>query len=340
VLRACLDQLEPMPAGAHLGIAYLGERLAPVADDIVRALQQRTGVPHWLGASGSAVLGSPAGPDENGLAVLVTSVAGAGFRVLSSPTGPLRDCGLLLTHAEIEDADPDAGVATLAGAASVQVVGGLTAAGRSPVQIASDSLGSALDGIAFRRDVPVVSGIARAGAPLGPLHRVTSALGSTILALDGRPALEVLGEEMGDLFRHGGPRYASALWLAEPDPATGEDLRMRRITGLDRGRGALTVSGGRLAPRVRLMRPDPAGSLARVGGLARGLRAGLDGRPPMAGLYLASRHRGGCLFGPGVDELALLRQELGALPLIGLVTDAEIFGGVVHEGAGVLVLLG
>ena len=28
------------------------------------------------------------------------------------------------------------------------------------------------------------------------------------------------------------------------------------------------------------------------------------------------------------------------MPLIGLVTDAEIFDGVVHEAAGVLVLIG
>jgi hypothetical protein len=340
VLRACLDQLEPMPAGANLGIAYLSEPLAPVADAIVRVLRQHTGVRHWLGASGSAVLGGPGGPDENGLAVLVTSVADAGFEILSSPTAPLRDCGLLLAHAEIEDADPTAGMAAFAAEAAARVVGGLTAAGRSPVQIAGDSMGSALACIAFRRGLPVLSGIARAGSPLGPAHRVTSALGSTILALDGRPALDVMGEEMGELFRHAGKRHAGALWLAEPDPTACENLRMRRITALDRMRGTLTVSGGRPAPQVHLMRPDPAGSLARVGDLARRLLAGLDGRPPVAGLYLASRHRGGRLFGPGVDELAVLRRELGALPLIGLVTDAEIFAGVIHEAAGILVLLG
>jgi hypothetical protein len=59
-----------------------------------------------------------------------------------------------------------------------------------------------------------------------------------------------------------------------------------------------------------------------------------------AGLYLASRFRGRELFGPGVDELAVLRAELGGLPLIGLVTDAEIFDGALHQGAGLLVLLG
>jgi hypothetical protein len=87
------------------------------------------------------------------------------------------------------------------------------------------------------------------------------------------------------------------------------------------------------------MRPDPAASLARVGELARSLRAGLKGEAT-AGLYLASCHRGRALFGPGVDELAVLREELGGLPLVGLVTDAEVFGGAVHEAAGVLVLIG
>ena len=41
-----------------------------------------------------------------------------------------------------------------------------------------------------------------------------------------------------------------------------------------------------------------------------------------------------------MDEVAILREELGGLPLIGLVTDAEIFDGVVHEAAGMLVLIG
>ena len=41
-----------------------------------------------------------------------------------------------------------------------------------------------------------------------------------------------------------------------------------------------------------------------------------------------------------MDEIAILREELGPMPLIGLVTDAEIYDGMVHEAAGVLVLIG
>jgi small ligand-binding sensory domain FIST len=117
-------------------------------------------------------------------------------------------------------------------------------------------------------------------------------------------------------------------------------MRMRRIVAVDEARGSLQVDGGRPGAEIRLMRPDPAGSLARVRELARAQLDRLRGRPPVAGVYLASRHRGHGLFGPRVDEIAILREELGRLPLIGLVTDAEIFDGTVHEAAGVLVLIG
>jgi small ligand-binding sensory domain FIST len=176
---------------------------------------------------------------------------------------------------------------------------------------------------------------------LGQPHRVTSALGPVILALDGRPALEVMTEELGDLFRRAGDRFAPSLWLAEGEEGEGGTPRVRRVTIADRERGALRVEDGRRVPgAVRLMRPDPAAALARVVELARTLKAELAAHPITAGIYLASRHRGPALFGPQVDELAVLRAELGATPLIGLVTDAEIFGGALHEASGVLLLIG
>ena len=151
-----------------------------------------------------------------------------------------------------------------------------------------------------------------------------------------------MAEELGDLYRHASRRFAEKLWLAERSLGAGgvEGYRMRRVAAADPASGALRVEGGRPSAEVRLMRPDPAGSLGRLRELARALRAKLNGRPPTAGVYLASRHRGHDLFGPAVDEVAILREELGQLPLIGLVTDAEIFDGVIHEASGILVLIG
>lgn len=341
VARACLDQLEPVPSGASLGVAYFGEQLAPMADAIVAALRERTGVGLWLAASGAAALGGPGGARDNGLSVLVTGLPDGAFALAPGLRPPLDGAGLVLAHAAFDEMEPAGFLAELAAAGSpARSVGGLIAAPRAPVHLAGGAgvAGSAA-ALALAADVPAVAGLATACTALGPPHRVTSALGPLVLALDGRPALEVMGEEMGELFRRGGERAVRGLWLGEVGP-DGGSLRARRAGIADAASGSLRVAGGRIEGRVQLLRPDPAAALARLGELARELRGQLGGRPAGAGLYLASRHRGRSLFGPGVDELDLLRRELGGAPLIGLVTDAELFAGELHEGAGVLVLIG
>jgi small ligand-binding sensory domain FIST len=337
VLGACLDQLDPLPDGANLGIVYLSEALAPVADDVVHGLRVRTGITSWLGACGTAVLGSARG---EGLAVLVMALPSTGFRVRSGPALGGRT-GLLVAHAELEAGGPGALLAELAASGAASMAGGLVAAGRQLVQIADGVVAGSAACLEFAVEQPAVAGLATAGSPIGPTHRVTSAVDGEILTLDGRPALAVMTDELGDLFRRSGRRFASELWLSEQagDQARG-NMRMRRIAEIDEARGALRVEGGRMGTELRLMRPDPAGSLARLRDLAGTLLARVGGRPPVAALYFASRHRGRGLFGPGVDEVAILRAELGPVPLVGLVTDAEIFDGAMHEASGVLVLIG
>ena len=138
VLGACLHQLEPLPADANLGIVYLSEALAPMADDIVRALRERTGVRDWLGACGDAVLGGPGGASADGLAVLVTSLPEAGFRISPSPSTLPARMGLLLAHAELGEGEPTAILSDLARHGARSVVGGLAAAAdrrcRSPTR--------------------------------------------------------------------------------------------------------------------------------------------------------------------------------------------------------------
>jgi hypothetical protein len=227
----------------------------------------------------------------------------------------------------------------LAGPGAATLVAGLTAAGSSPIQIAGGVMAGGTACLAFARGQHVFAGLATAGSPLGPTHKVTSAVDGEILRLDGRPALAVLGEELGDLFRYAGRRFTANLWAAERS-SEGEAMRMRKIVSVDEERASLQIDGGRPGAELRLMRPDPAGSLTRVRDLARAQLARCRGQAPFAGVYLASRHRGHGLFGPRVAEIAVLREELGTIPLVGLVTDAEIFDGLVHEAAGILVLIG
>jgi small ligand-binding sensory domain FIST len=338
VLGACLDQLDPLPYGANLGIVYLSEALAPVADDVVHGLRARTGIARWLGACGTAVLGGARG---EGLAVLVVALPPGGFRVRTGPAAVGSKAGLLVAHAELEASGPGPLLAELASSGAASMAGGLVSAGRQFVQIADGVVAGSAACLEFAVEQSAVAGLATAGSPIGPPHRVTSAVDGEILTLDGQPALAVMTDELGDLFRRSGRRFASELWVSEQAGNQGHgSMRMRRIAEIDEARGALRVEGGRMGTELRLMRPDPAGSLARLRDLAGSLLVRLRGRPPVAALYFASRHRGRGLFGPGVDEVAILRGELGPVPLVGLVTDAEIFDGAMHEASGVLVLIG
>ena len=169
VLGACLDQLEPLPPGANLGIVYGSEPMAPMADDIVRALRARTGIEQWLGACGAGVLGGPGGASERGLAVLTLKLPAGSCRFL--PSTPLlpSSVGVLLAHAEIGSAEPAALLAGLARHGAATMVGGLSAAGRWPVQIAGAVMAGGVACLGFSADLPVVAGVATAGSPLGPI---------------------------------------------------------------------------------------------------------------------------------------------------------------------------
>ena len=341
VLSACLGQLDPMPAGANLGLVYLSEAMAPVADEVIRALRVRTGVTSWLGACGAGVLGGPAGRGADGLAVMVITLPAGAFRVLSAPARADSAFALLLAHAEIGAGGSGELLADLAALDAQTLVGGLTAAGRSPIQIAGGVMAGGAACLGFTMGQPVFAGLATAGSPLGASHRVTSALDGEILALDGRSALAVLTDELGDLFRHSGRRFAPNLWAAERSScgAGGETMRMRRIVAVDEARGSLLLDGGRPGAELRLMRPDPPARWAGCASLP-GCSWGVVAAPPRSPASISPRAIVGmACSGRSVDEIAILREELGPMPLIGLVTDAEIYDGMVHEAAGVLVLI-
>ena len=59
---------------------------------------------------------------------------------------------------------------------------------------------------------------------------------------------------------------------------------------------------------------------------------------PKGGLYFSCVARGPNLFGPGSAELAILRRELGAFPLVGMFCNGEISNNRLYGYTGVLAL--
>ena len=354
--RACAGQLDGLPPAANLGFVYANAPLAPSLDLIAARLREVTGVADWVGAGGAGVCTSGREDFEQGAIVaLVAGLPEHGFRLfdlqldggggIGSVLAPgLRAggrsgaVGLGVVHGASTQLDMAGAIAGLGEATEAFLVGGLASAG--DIQIAGQPTEGGLSGVLLDAGVPVITGLSQGCTPIGPAHEVTDCRGPWIRSLDGRPALAVLKEEIGevlarDLRRIEGFVHA-AIPLTDSDRA---DYLVRNLLGLD-------VNGGMVAIGEEVRRGDPVMFVKRDGSTAQAdLRRMLqdlvrraEGRAVRGALYHSCIARGPHMFGPDSRELRTIEAVLGPVPLAGFFTNGEIFRNRLYSYTGVLTL--
>lgn len=160
-----------------------------------------------------------------------------------------------------------------------------------------------------------------------------------ITSLDGRPALDVFYEDIGDDLardpaRIGGYIHA-ALPLADSDRA---DYLVRNLVGIDPQRRWLAV-GADIAPgdRIMFVRRDAQSARQDLDRMLADVCRRLDA-PPTGALYFSCVARGERLFGQPGTELAMIRHAIGPLPLLGFACGGEICNGRIYAYTGILVV--
>jgi hypothetical protein len=366
---ACLtvrDKLGDLGDRFTLGFAYVND---PIGGDfrlIYDSLRESTGIPDWVGAVGYGVCGiTPSGGEagsagiEGGeyfkqaaMALLVTDLPRDDYRIFG--TGPDGLAGfhdqhdswiaaakpqLAVVHGDSRNPRTPDLIARLAAESGTFLVGGMASFTSLRNQIAGGVLGGGLSGVMLSSRVAAVSGLSQGTTPLGPVHQVTGARGTVLLGLDGRPALDVLKDDIGfeseSEFRRLAPHINIALML--PGSDTG-DYVARNLIGIDVKRGMVATSdmvepGGRVMFCAR-DRDTAIADLRRVvNGTVR--RAGAEAN---GALYFSCVARGPNLFGPDAEEVRLLSNGLGAVPLAGFYANGEISNNKLYSHTGVLVL--
>jgi small ligand-binding sensory domain FIST len=355
--RACSDciaQLNPWPDTATLGFVYASDPLAAALDMIVGSLREATGLQDWVGTGGAGVCASGAEyMDEGALVVLVASVPPGGHCLFDGPGEEAiqlapevaRWCraerpALGVVHGDPRLTDVAVTIAGLGASSGAFLVGGLTSAQTNPLQIAGGSTEGGLSGVLLAAGVPVVTGLSQGCSPIGPVHEVTGCQGPWVSSLDGRPALDVLREEVGevlsrDLNRIGGYIHAAL-------PVTGSDRAdyvVRNLIGLDMGREAIAIGDQlRRGDGLMLVRRDAAAAQSDLGRMLEDMMARTEGRSVRGALYHTCVARGPHLFGPDSAELAAIERVLGPVPLAGFFTNGEIFHDRLYGYTGVLTL--
>lgn len=365
--KACLDRLGPVD-GCNLGFVYVADTLAGDMAAIVTLLRAATGIRDWAGSVGVGVLGGAGGKsdgelfDKPAVAVLAAQLPAEAYRLfpmLTEDTAPLaraaggwldRNGGpIAYIHADPRCEKLPHLLSALSDNLGAFVVGGLTSSrgaypqatipGSTAVMPSGPVAEGGVSGVFFSQGAGVMVGLSQGCVPIGPRRLVTSCQENVLIEIDGRPALEVLKEDIGpdmarDL-RHIGHVIHAALPVAGAD--TG-DFLVRNLVGVDPNHGWVAI-GERVEDGQSLMfvRRDQEAAETDLRRMLAKLKKRAGGAPK-GGLYVTCLARGRNTFGADGDELAIIREELGDLPLAGYFASGEISNARMYGYTGVLTL--
>jgi len=350
--EACLQQCGAGAGSATLGFVYASDRFGDSFGEIVDFLRRRTGIAHWAGTIGLGICATGREYlDEPALAVMCCAFDDSAFRVLAPLASPRElaqarmDWGnhcasFAVLHGDAANRSLTTLVRELAGRTETGfVVGGLTSSRGRNLQYADGVSEGGLSGVLFSEEVIVATRLSQGCSPIGPRHRVTDARHNVLISLDGRPALDVLREDAGpalaaDLAAVGRHLHAG---LPVEGSDTG-DYVVRNLVGLDTARKLVAVGEPvKRGSQLLFCRRDRGTASDDLARMLDSIKTGLY-RPPRGALYFSCLGRGASLFGEGSEELRIIADGLGAVPLVGFFGNGEISHNRLYGYTGVLTL--
>jgi small ligand-binding sensory domain FIST len=333
--------------GAGLGFVYFTDTLVPYAERIVAELRERSGVADWVGTVGVGILATGAEYlDEPALAVMVADLPAGSYRVFSGRTGRPRpgatggEAHFGVVHADPHTPDVAGLIADMS--AKVQsgyLVGGLSSSRARTVQVANDVISGGLSGAVLASSVHVSTRLTQGCAALPGRHSVTECEGNVIAALDGRPALDVMKEAIGEVLARDLRRAAHFIHVGLPVAGSDRsDYLVRNLLGID-PRAKLIAIGEVLEPGSELIfcKRDAQSARQDLRRILAELREETSAAPRGA-LYFSCLGRGEHMFGERGAELGIVREALGDLPLVGFFCSGEISHDRLYGFTGVLTI--
>ena len=262
---AQVDAQQPSAHEATLGLVYFTDHFAAHAEALLAALRQRWPGVSWAGNVGVGVLASGVEYfDEPALVLLLGSVPREQFRVFSGARPLSRfDAFSALVHADPSTPElPELLLDMSQRTASGYLFGGLSASRNGLCHLADGVWQGGLSGVAFTRQVDLVSRVTQGCQPIGPVRRITAAEDNRVLELDGEPALDGLLRDLGatlDEPRALLPRLRATLAGLSDEHDTmlargsmfGADTRVRHLVGIDPAQRIVALAE-QVAPGMRL----------------------------------------------------------------------------------------
>lgn len=355
---------------ALLGLVYASAPLSANFADIQELLERRIPQAQWSGACAPGVCADAAEYlDEPAVAILLGPLPagaiqpfGAVWQDALQTLDQLTEPGAsLLLHADPRAEDLSTRIQALSHRSAPGIVfGGVVEPFGASPSGRTRGAPRALSGMSFGPAVSLLTRVTHGCSPIAGERRVSECQGQAILRLDERPALDVMFEDLGIAEQARGSRDPQQLLRLLRDAPSAQGLqvgiaragaprqigfgahRIADLLGIDPINRAIAISGHlSVGERAVFCRRDPAAARADLIRICTELREDLEasGLAARAAHYVSCVARGRRLFGASGAELALIRHNLGELPLAGFFAHGEIAGGHVHGYTGVLTLI-
>ncbi|MBC8445111.1 MAG: FIST C-terminal domain-containing protein [Rhodospirillaceae bacterium] len=359
--KICADGLSHPPGAYNLGFIYVTDLLAGDLTSILTYLRQKTGIEHWVGSVGIGIC-AMAGDEEYGsaeyfersaIAVMAMELGENAFHILplienevDDLPGESRDwirktgARFGVVHADPSNSIVPTLVDDLATEVSGFLVGGLTSSQGENAQVCDRVTEGGLSGVMFAPGMEIVTGLSQGCTPISQSHLISDCIDNIIIGLDGRPALDVFVEDIGEELGEDLEQVAGLIHAALPiEGSDTGDYLVRSLVGIDPERGWLAI-GEQVDCGQRLMfvRRDPLSAETDMRNRLQNLKDRL-GKPPRAALYFSCVGRGASMFGSEGRELSLIEDVIGEVPLVGFFGNGEISHNRLYGYTGVLTLI-
>jgi small ligand-binding sensory domain FIST len=348
--RACAAQLTG--CGGSLGFVYVTDHIADHFGDVVQLLKQATGVPNWVGSVGIGVLATGVEYlDEPAVAAMVGDFDPGTFRLFSGvdSAAALKSADLACAdgaaHFAIVHADPAneeivSLVSKLAGRVdSGFVVGGLVSSRKRNLQLAGRVLEGGLSGVAFSDQITVATRLTQGCSPIGPRRTITQAERNIIVTIDDRPALDVFREDIGERLSRDVEKLGGTIFVGLPIKGSDTgDYLVRHLVGIDPSNKLIAVGDYvKAGAQIMFCRRDSEAAADDMRRMLDSIQQGLFAKP-RGGVYYSCLGRGANLFGPNSEELRMIENSLGDVPVVGFFCNGEISHNRLYGYTGVLTL--
>lgn len=345
-----LEQFGQLDPEINVAFIYATDTFAPELSHLLDELKVKTGIKHWIGSIGSGICVTNLEIyDEAAVTVMLASFPENSFTVFNGMENVPADTSgkdtfglnLAVVHGDPRNGLVSEHISNLpAKLGHGYLVGGMTSSESHFYQVADDLTEGDISGIIFDDSNPIITALTQGCTPIGEMHTLTGCDHHLAMTIDKRPALDVFKEEIGDILARDIDKAAGYIFAAFPIKGSDTgDYLVRNIIGIDPDNNLLAIGENMLVNSpIMFCKRDGQTATQDMQRMLDDIKKRIGKKTPRGALYISCLGRGKNLFGDNSEELKMITETLGELPLVGFYANGEIAGNQLYGYTGVLTL--